>query len=102
MSTDGSLSIEDLRHQVDAIDLAIINLLDRRQSLSAEIQVKKLDTGQSRVDLRREREIVAEYQRLGVYGPDIAYAILSHCRGGLHAVHHEPEGATVPPPFVLR
>jgi chorismate mutase len=78
-STD---AIPTLRGQIDALDEAIIALVAERSRLSARIQTARINSGGARVELGREREIMAAYRDvLGAEGPHLADSVLRVCRG---------------------
>jgi chorismate mutase len=71
-----------LRHQIDAMDEAIISLLAERARLSARVQRARMNSGGTRVELGRERVIRESYRAgLGTDGAAVADAILQVCRG---------------------
>ncbi|MGN6605462.1 MAG: chorismate mutase [Jatrophihabitans sp.] len=74
--------IRVLRGQIDALDTAITRLVAERAALSARVQSTRMNAGGTRVELGREREILAAYRdALGAHGPAVADAILQVCRG---------------------
>lgn len=74
--------IRVLRGQIDALDTAIVRLVAERAALSARVQATRMNTGGTRVELGREREILAAYRAaLGSHGPAVADAVLQVCRG---------------------
>ena len=71
-----------LREQIDAVDAAIVALVAERSRLSHRIQNLRLHAGGTRVELGRERVILAHYRdALGPDGPHLADAVLQVCRG---------------------
>ncbi len=75
-------AVSTLRGQIDALDAAIIDLVAERARLSARIQTARMNGGGTRVELGRERVILASYRRgLGSQGPHLADAVLQVCRG---------------------
>lgn len=94
---DGSLSVSDMRDRIDAIDRAVASLLAERAAVSHDVQVAKVTSGVSRVDLGREREVIQTYtDALGRHGSEVGHAVLVFCRGSVaDAVRDEPEGAQV-------
>lgn len=81
-TSDDSASIPALREQIDSLDEAIIRLVDERTALSRRIQAARMSAGGTRVELGRERVILATYREaLGSHGPSLADAILQVCRG---------------------
>jgi chorismate mutase len=71
-----------LRNQIDAMDEAIVRLVAERAKLSSRIQTARMNAGGTRVELGRERVILATYRAaLGQHGPALADAVLQVCRG---------------------
>jgi chorismate mutase len=86
--TDTLTDIEDpdrigtLRVQIDSLDRAIARLVAERARVSARIQTARMNAGGTRVELGREREILAGYrQALGPDGSQLGEAVLRVCRG---------------------
>jgi chorismate mutase len=83
---DSADAIPVLRDQIDALDEAIVRLINERTRLSKRIQTARIATGGVRLELGREREIHNRYRGgLGESGTPIAEAILRTCRGPLLA-----------------
>jgi chorismate mutase len=79
---DAIEQIAVLRGQINALDTAIIRLVAERAALSRRVQAARMNAGGTRVELGREREIMASYRdALGAHGPAVADAILHVCRG---------------------
>lgn len=94
---DGSLSVEDFRGRIDAIDQVISSLLLQRADASRQIQDARVRSGGARVDLAREREVISTYvTSLGQPGTDVAHSVLALSRGRVDAVPSEPERQEVP------
>lgn len=75
-------AIPVLRGQIDALDAAIIRLVDERTRVSRRIQTARMNAGGTRVELGRERVVLAAYRAgLGADGPQLADAVLQVCRG---------------------
>jgi chorismate mutase len=71
-----------LREQIDALDAALIQLVAERSRVSRRIQTARMNGGGTRVELGRERAILAHYRDgLGAEGPTLADAVLRVCRG---------------------
>jgi chorismate mutase len=71
-----------LREQIDALDQAIVALVAERARVSSRIQVARMNAGGTRVELGRERVVLAAYRDgLGADGPHLAEAVLRVCRG---------------------
>jgi chorismate mutase len=80
----GSLSgdIPTRRQWIDDIDSAICALVTRRMVISREIQTIRTSTGAARLELARERDVIAGYERaLGSVGSVLALTMLEICRG---------------------
>lgn len=78
----GDESIPVLRGQIDALDEAICRLVAERSRLSLRVQAARMNSGGTRVELGRERVILATYR--GALGPDgagLADSVLKVCRG---------------------
>jgi chorismate mutase len=74
--------IDTLRNQIDALDTAIARLVGERAQLSRRIQTARMNAGGTRVELGRERDILAHYRAvLGADGSALADAVLRVCRG---------------------
>ena len=79
---DGADPIPVLREQIDALDEAIIALVVERARVSRRIQTARMNGGGTRVELGRERVVLAAYRDgLGTDGPHLADAVLRVCRG---------------------
>ena len=79
---DAVTSIEDGRNRLDAIDGALLDLLEKRRTVSRQVQALRIQAGESRVSHTRENEIIRRWSdALGDAGPDLALAVLAHCRG---------------------
>ena len=71
-----------LRGQIDAIDAAVVQLVAERAALSRRVQAARMSSGGTRVELGRERVILAAYRdALGRDGAALAEAVLGVCRG---------------------
>jgi chorismate mutase len=74
--------IAEARGRIDALDGEILDLVQRRIGISAEVQQARIATGGPRLSLTREMEILERYrERLGRPGTDIAMLLLELCRG---------------------
>jgi chorismate mutase len=70
------------RSQMDEIDAAIGELINRRRVLSTSIQRARMGQGDSRISHSRENQVISSYSdRLGKPGVAISLAILELCRG---------------------
>jgi len=81
MTTD---LIPSLRTQIDDLDAQIIALVEQRARLSKQVQQQRIAGGGLRLELGRERDILATYAgALGEPGTALADAVLRTCRGAL-------------------
>lgn len=81
--TDTVDAIPMLREQIDALDAALIALMSERARVSRRIQTARMNAGGTRVELGRERTLMATYRAgLGPEGITLAEAVLRVCRGG--------------------
>ena len=79
---DTAGDIPVLREQIDALDVALAQLVNERKRLSQRIQTARINSGGTRVELGRERVVLDSYrQALGADGPLLADAVLRVCRG---------------------
>jgi chorismate mutase len=75
-------TVDTLRHQIDALDTAIVQLITERVQLSRRVQAARLKAGGTRVVLSRERAVHEHYRTaLGGFGSAVAEAVLRVCRG---------------------
>jgi chorismate mutase len=75
-------TIAVLRDQIDGLDAAISRLVAERAALSRRVQATRISSGGTRVELGRERVILATYRdALGRDGAQLAESILQVCRG---------------------
>jgi chorismate mutase len=80
--SDAADIVPVLREQIDALDEAIIRLVAERTRVSRRIQIARMNAGGTRVELGRERVVLAAYRAgLGADGPHLADAVLQVCRG---------------------
>lgn len=76
--------IGELRAEVDAVDLEIIRLVQRRHQISQEIGAVRAGDGGTRLSLSRESQILRRYQEaLGAEGATLALLLLRQGRGQL-------------------
>lgn len=81
-AADAADLVPVLREQIDALDEAIIRLVAERTRVSRRIQTARMNAGGTRVELGRERVVLAAYRAgLGADGPHLADAVLQVCRG---------------------
>ncbi|MFE7096473.1 chorismate mutase [Streptomyces erythrochromogenes] len=71
-----------LRADLNVVDAEIRALLERRRTLSGEVQRARLSCGGTRTDFAREMHVIAPYtEAYGRQGTAIAMAVLEICRG---------------------
>ena len=76
--------LNELRHEIDALDAEIIRLWQRRAQVSKRIGEIRMANGGTRLVLDRERAILDKYREaLGEDGTQIAMLILRSGRGPL-------------------
>ncbi|MGV9245455.1 chorismate mutase [Streptomyces sp. NPDC003710] len=76
--------IDRAREAIDALDLQIVEIIQRRRAISLQIQQQRMSEGGTRTVLSREKFILDRYATgLGVEGTALALNILSLCRGRL-------------------
>jgi chorismate mutase len=81
-SVDRADLIPTLRHQIDALDEAIAQLVLERTRLSQRIQNARVNSGGTRIELGRERVVIDHYRNtLGADGATLGEAVLRVGRG---------------------
>jgi chorismate mutase len=74
--------IARLREQIDAVDVELIAVVQRRIALSKQIQAVRISHGGRRREHSRELNIVNAYvEGLGRSGSQLALTLLELCRG---------------------
>lgn len=74
--------IARLREQIDAVDVELIAVVQRRIALSKQIQSVRISHGGRRREHSRELNIVNTYvEGLGRAGSQLALTLLEMCRG---------------------
>jgi chorismate mutase len=82
--TTAEAGIPIMRHRIDEIDAAIIQLWKERTSISRDIGSIRLASGGTRVVLSREQEVIQRFRAvLGEDGTTIALMLLRAGRGPL-------------------
>jgi chorismate mutase len=82
--TDPAARIGELRGEIDACDGQIIELIQRRLSISREIGALREAAGGTRLSLSREQQILARFQTaLGRDGAALGMMLLRQGRGRL-------------------
>jgi chorismate mutase len=76
--------ISSLRAQIDACDAEIIELVQRRLSISQEIGALRASSGGTRLSLSREAQVLNRFRRaLGPDGAALGMMLLRQGRGRL-------------------
>lgn len=74
--------ISGARERIDDLDGRIIELIQQRIGVSAEVQRARIASGGRRLSLNREMEILTRYSdSLGKPGTTLAMTLLELCRG---------------------
>ena len=83
-AADPQSRIGELRGAIDACDAEIIELVQRRLSISREIGALRAAAGGTRLSLAREQQILAKFQdALGPDGAALGMMLLRQSRGHL-------------------
>jgi chorismate mutase len=83
-AADPMVRIGELRSAIDACDAEIIELVQRRLSISREIGELRAAAGGTRLSLSREQQILAKFQQaLGPDGASLGLMLLRQGRGRL-------------------
>ncbi|HEX5742208.1 MAG TPA: chorismate mutase [Pilimelia sp.] len=76
--------VDELRHRIDRIDAALLDLWRERATLSREVGRTRLARGGTRLVLAREQQILARFRKeLGDDGVSLALLLLRAGRGAL-------------------
>ncbi|MFH8972843.1 chorismate mutase [Streptomyces sp. NPDC017890] len=88
MRTEGeTVTVDELRADLDRVDAEIRALFERRRELSQAVQRTRIAGGGPRTDLTREMRVISPYaDAYGRQGTAIAMALLEICRGTSSAV----------------
>jgi chorismate mutase len=83
-TTDPADRIDELRSEIDACDAAIIELVQRRLSISREIGSLRTASGGMRLSLSREQRVLDRFRTaLGPDGAALGMMLLRQGRGRL-------------------
>ena len=83
-AADAAARIGQLRTEIDACDAAIIELVQRRLTVSQEIGALRAASGGTRLSLSREQQVLAKFRTaLGPEGAELAMTLLRQGRGRL-------------------
>lgn len=85
MSTEAEplTDIDDLRHEIDRLDAAILEAVKRRTEVSKLIGKARMASGGTRLVHSREMKVIERYSELGPEGKDLAMLLLRLGRGRL-------------------
>ncbi|MEY9992110.1 chorismate mutase [Streptomyces sp. V4I8] len=82
VAVEAGIQIDKAREAIDALDLQLLEILQRRRAISLQIQQQRMSEGGTRTVLSRENIILERYANgLGAEGTALALNILSLCRG---------------------
>lgn len=83
-TADPADRIGELRHAIDACDAEIIELVERRLSISREIGAIRAAAGGTRLSLAREQQVLSRFRAaLGPDGAALGMMLLRQGRGCL-------------------
>jgi chorismate mutase len=83
IETEPRPDIDDLRHEIDRLDAAILAAVKRRTEVSQEIGRARMASGGTRLVHSREMKVIERYSELGPEGKDLAMLLLRLGRGRL-------------------
>ncbi|HEX5256562.1 MAG TPA: chorismate mutase [Mycobacterium sp.] len=75
--------IDQLRHEIDRLDAAILAAVQRRTEVSQAIGKARMASGGTRLVHSREMKVIERYSALGPEGKDLAILLLRLGRGRL-------------------
>jgi chorismate mutase len=75
--------IDDLRHEIDELDTAILEAVKRRTEVSKLIGKARMASGGTRLVHSREMKVIERYSELGPDGKNLAMLLLRLGRGRL-------------------
>jgi chorismate mutase len=75
--------INELRHEIDRLDAAILDAVKRRTEVSQAIGKARMASGGTRLVHSREMKVIQRYSELGPEGKDLAILLLRLGRGRL-------------------
>ena len=83
-TTDAASRIGELREEIDSCDAEIIELVQRRLSISQQIGQLRTAEGGTRLSLSREQQVLAKFRdALGPDGAALGMMLLRQGRGRL-------------------
>jgi chorismate mutase len=83
IETEEPTDIDDLRHEIDRLDAAILAAVKRRTEVSKAIGKVRMASGGTRLVHSREMKVIERYSELGPDGKDLAMLLLRLGRGRL-------------------
>ena len=83
IETEAVPDIDDLRHEIDELDTAILEAVKRRTEVSKLIGKARMASGGTRLVHSREMKVIERYSELGPDGKDLAILLLRLGRGRL-------------------
>lgn len=83
IDTEQSANIEQLRKEIDRLDVEILAAVKRRAEVSQAIGKARMATGGTRLVHSREMQVIERYAELGPEGKDLAMLLLRLGRGRL-------------------
>ncbi|MDM4140456.1 MULTISPECIES: chorismate mutase [Mycobacterium] len=83
VATEVPTDIDELRHEIDRLDAAILAAVQRRTQVSQAIGKARMASGGTRLVHSREMKVIERYSELGPEGKDLAILLLRLGRGRL-------------------
>ncbi|MGV0037957.1 chorismate mutase [Mycobacterium colombiense] len=83
VQTQEVTDIDELRHEIDRLDAAILAAVQRRTQVSQAIGKARMASGGTRLVHSREMKVIERYSELGPEGKDLAILLLRLGRGRL-------------------
>lgn len=83
VATEVPTDIDELRHEIDRLDAAILAAVQRRTEVSQAIGKARMASGGTRLVHSREMKVIERYSELGPDGKDLAILLLRLGRGRL-------------------
>jgi chorismate mutase len=86
VAATATMTVEELRNQIDVLDEEIVRLWRRRAAISHQIGMRRIAAGGTRIVLSREYEVISRYRAaLGSEGAELALLALRTGRGTMAA-----------------
>jgi chorismate mutase len=83
IETEPVPDIDDLRREIDELDMTILEAVKRRTEVSKLIGKARMASGGTRLVHSREMKVIERYSELGPDGKDLAMLLLRLGRGRL-------------------